>query len=102
MGRLIEIQQAQDVPPSLTIQVGDVLRFGASGGHVQSGMDVVELLGHFLPGILGESGQVMAPMGAPNAVLFVARRPGRATIDVVTGDPWHAPQTIILDVTVEA
>jgi len=41
-------------------------------------------------------------MGAPNAVLFLARRPGRATIDVVTGDPWRAPQTTTLDVTVES
>ena len=102
MGRLIEIQQTQDLPPSLTIQVGDVLLFGATGGHVQSGADVVKILGPFLTGILGDNGQIMSPMGAPNTVLFLARRPGRATIDVVTGDPWHAPQTTPLDIIVES
>jgi hypothetical protein len=101
MGRLIEVQHAQGFPPSLTIKVGDVLVFGAAGGHVQSGADVVEILGPFLPGTLGDQGQILSPMGAPNAVLFLARRPGRATVDVVTGDPWHAPQTTTLDITVE-
>lgn len=102
MGRLIEIQQAQGFPPSLTLKVGDVLMFGATGGHVQSGADVVEILGPFVPGIMGANGAILSPMGAPNAVLFLARRPGRATIDVVTGDPWYAPQTTSLDITVES
>jgi hypothetical protein len=102
MGRLIEIQHPQDFPPSLTIQVGDMLLFGATGGHVQSGADVVQILGPFLTGILGDNAQIMSPMGAPNTVLFLACRPGRATIDVVTGDPWHAPQTTTLDIIVES
>jgi hypothetical protein len=102
MGRLIEVQHAQDLPTRLTIRVGDVLVFGATGGHVRSGAEVVEILGPFLPGILGDDGQILSPMGAPNAVLFLARRPGRATIDVVTGDPWHAPKTTALGITVES
>jgi hypothetical protein len=102
MGRLIEVQHAQDLPTSLTIRVGDVLVFGATGGHVYSGAEVVEILGPFLPGVLGDNGQILSPMGAPNAVLFLARRTGRATIDVVTGDPWHAPKTTTLDITVES
>ena len=101
MSRLIEIQHAQVVPPNLTIQVGDVLSFGATGGHVQSGQEVVEILGPFLPAVLGGNGQIVSPMGAPNAVWFLARQPGRATIDVVTGDPWQAPQTTRLEITVE-
>ncbi len=101
MGRLIEVQHAQDLPTSLTIRVGDVLVFGATGGHVYSGAEVVEILGPFLPGVLGDDGQILSPMGAPNAVLFLARRPGRATIDVVTGDPWHTPETTALGITVE-
>jgi hypothetical protein len=102
MGRLIEVQHAQDLPARLTIRVGDVVVFGATGGHVHSGAKVVEILGAFVPGVLGDNGQILSPMGAPNAVLFVARRPGQATIDVVTGDPWHAPKTTALNITVES
>lgn len=102
MGRLIEVQHTQDLPMSLTIRVGDMLVFGATGGHVHSGAEVVEILGPFLPGVLGENGQILAPMASPNAVLFLARRPGRATIDVVTGDPWYAPKTTALGITVES
>jgi hypothetical protein len=102
MGRLIEIQPGQGLPPSLTIHVGDGLLCGATGGHVQSGADVVEMLGPFQPGVLVERGEIISPQGAPNTVLFLARRSGRATIDVVTGDPWYAPQTTTLDITVES
>ena len=101
MGRLIEVQDAQCAPSSLALQVGDVLQFNATGGRVQSGHDVVEMLGAFLPAILGGNGNIFTPMGAPNTVLFRALRPGRATIDVVTGDPWQAPQTTTLDITIE-
>jgi hypothetical protein len=102
MGQLIEIQDAQKCPSPLTVHTGDVLLFHATGGHVHSGGDVVEMQGPFLPAVLGDNGNVLAPMGAPNTVLFRACRPGQALIDVVTGDPWHAPQTITLDITVEA
>jgi hypothetical protein len=102
MGRLIEVQLEQGLPPRLTISVGDVLAFGSSGGHVQSGKDVLEILGPFLPAVLGVNGQIVSPMGAPNTVWFLARRPGHARIDVVTGDPWHAPQTTTMDITVES
>ena len=102
MGRLIEVQQAEGLPPILTIAVGDVLVFNATGGHVQAGADVIELYGPLLPGVVGDKDQILSPMGAPNTVLFLARRPGRATIDVVTGDPWRAPQTIPLDIIVES
>ncbi len=102
MGRLIEVQDAQSAPPSLALQVGDVLQFNATSGHVRSGDEVVEMLGAFLPAALGHHGKVLTPMGAPNTVLFRALRPGRATIDVVTGDPWHAPQTATLSITVQS
>jgi hypothetical protein len=101
MDRLIEVQQAQACPASLTINVGDVLAFAATGGHVQSGANVLELLGPFLPAIMGDHGEILSPMGGPNAVWFLARRSGRARIDVVTGDPWQTPETTILDITVE-
>jgi hypothetical protein len=102
MGRLIEVQHAQDVSTGLTIRVGDLLIFRATGGHVYSGAEAVEILGPFLPGVLGENGQILSPMGSPNRVLFLARHPGRAKIDVVTGDPWHEPKTTALNITVES
>src|ERR687889_330858 len=98
MGRLIEVQHAQDLPTRLTIRVGDVLIFGATGGHVRSGAEVVEILGPFVRGVVGNNGQIISPMGAPNRVLFFARHPGRAMIDVVTGDPWHSPNNTALTI----
>ena len=102
MGRLIEIQHAQGFPASLTIEPGDMLLFDATGGHVLSGEGVVEFLGPFLPGVVGDNGQILSPMGTPNTVLFFARRLGRATIDVVTGNPWGAFETTTLDIIVES
>jgi len=101
VGRLIEVQHAQASPRSLAIRVGDLLVFRATGGHVWSGANIVEILGPFLPSVLGDEGQILSPMGAPNTVLFLARYPGRATIDVITGDPWHASQTIPLNLIIE-
>jgi hypothetical protein len=102
MARLIEVQNPQGVSSSLALQMGDVLLFNATGGHIQSGEDVVEILGTFLLAILGDNGEILTPMGAPNTVLFRALRPGQATIDVVHGDPWHAPQTTTLGITVKS
>jgi hypothetical protein len=102
MGRLIEVQHVQDLPTRLTIGVGDVLIFGASGGHVRSGAEVVGILGSFARGVLGENGQIISPMGAPNRVMFRACHPGQATIDVVEGDPWHATKITALSITVES
>jgi hypothetical protein len=101
MGQLIEVQDARAGPSALTVRAGDVLLFHAAGGHVRSGGDVIELLGPFLSATLGADGQVVAPMGAPNVVLVRAHRPGRAMIEVVTGDPFYAPQTTALGITVE-
>jgi hypothetical protein len=102
MSRLIEVEIAPGCPDSLTIAVGDVLQFAASGGHVRAGAGTVEMLGPFRSALVGDNGEVLSPKGAPNAVFFLARRPGRATIDVVTGDPWHAPRTTILEVDVQS
>lgn len=103
MGRLIEVQEAQLRQSSLTVQPGDVLLFQATGGRVRSGGDVVEMLGPFLPAVLGQDGNVVAPMGAPNTVLFRAHCSGRASIDVLTGDPSQAapPRSVTLSVIVE-
>ena len=101
MVRLIEIQAAQGLPSSLEVRAGDLLVFAASGGHVHSGAESVELLGAFLKSVLGDNRQVLSPLGAPNAVVFLARRSGSAKIDVITSAPWHGPRTVLLLVTVK-
>ncbi len=96
MARLIEIQAGQDLADPLVVHVGDLLLFDASGGCVRSGAEGVELLGAFLRSVVGSHGEVLSPMGSPNAVGFLARRPGPATIEVITGDPWHGSTPLLL------
>ena len=102
MPRLIEVPDAQKCPSPQTIKVGDVFLFHATGGYVRSGDDVIELVGPFVTAIVGDEGKILTPMGPPNAVLFRARQPGRALVNLVTGDPFHSPQTTELRITVEA
>ena len=101
MGRLIEVQDALSIRKDLTVRIGDVLMFSASGGRVRSGQEAVELLGLFAPAVLGGNEEVLSPAAAPNTALFLAFSAGRATIDVVMGDPWHSHQTATLSVIVE-
>src|SRR4249920_3897197 len=101
MPRLIEVPDAEVCPSPQTVKVGDVFLFRAAGGHVQSGHDVIELVGPFVPAVMGDDGNILTPMGPPNTVLFRARQPGDALIDVVTGDPFHATQTTVVRITVE-
>jgi hypothetical protein len=101
MARLIEVQDARACPARLAIRVDDVLVFAATGGHVRSGTDAVEMLGAFVPGVLGTHGEVLSPAGAPSSVLFRARRAGKAVIDVVTGDPWRAPHATVVELIID-
>ena len=100
MGRLIEVQRVVDLPPELIVQVGDLLLFRATGGRVQSGAGVTNL-GSFVAGSLTEDGKVLSAVGAPDATLFHAFEPGRALIDLFTGDPWREPRrtTVAVEVT---
>ncbi|GGF08527.1 hypothetical protein [Hymenobacter cavernae] len=101
MARLIEAQSLPALPEQITLSVGDLLIFQASGGRVQLGAEAVELLGAFVPSLLHESGSVLAPMGAPNNVLFRALSAGRASIDVIIGDPWYGSTSKTIRVLVE-
>jgi hypothetical protein len=109
MARLIEVQDIDVLPPDITLQVGDVLWFAATGGHLHQSEErqpddaeeVVQLLGIFLQSVIGTNGQILSPMGSPNNVLFLARRPGCVRIDVITGDPWRDPQVVTLKIIVE-
>ena len=99
MGRLIEVRRVVDLPAELVVQVGDLLLFRATGGRVQSGAGVTHL-GSFVAGALTGDGEVVSAMGAPDATLFHALEPGRALIDLFTGDPWRDPRrtTVVVDV----
>jgi len=101
MSRLIKVESASECPSSLTLKVGDVLLLAATGARVRSGSDVIAISGPFVPGVVGDDGRVYSPETAPNAVIILAHRSGRAAIDVITGDPWHAARTTSLVVTVE-
>ena len=101
MARLIEVQNTEGFPQLLTIKVGDVLTFAATGGHVQSGAPVVALLGPFVPAVVGNNGEILTPMSAPNTVMFIGQAAGQATINVVNGDPWSQTQRATLTINVE-
>lgn len=102
MSRLIEIEQPRELRAGLTLEVGDVLKVWATGGRVASGAGVVELLGPLLTSVVGTNGEVLAPAGGPNVLLLRALSPGRAAVDLFTGDPWGDAQTQKLEITVAA
>jgi hypothetical protein len=99
MGRLIEVRRVVDLPAELVVQVGDLLLFRATGGRVQSGVGVTHL-GSFVAGALTGDGKVVSAVGAPDATLFHALEPGRALIDLFTGDPWRDPRRTTVTVEV--
>jgi hypothetical protein len=88
VARLIELPAGPAGTTRLVGRVGDLLAFAASGGDVGAGPPVLERLGPFQPAVVGLDGRVLAPEGPPTSVLFVARAPGRATVEVAAGDPW--------------
>jgi hypothetical protein len=102
MRRLIETDDAAAVVSRVTICVGDVLLFAATGSRVISGSENIEIVGPLVRSVIGDDGQVYSPAGPPNSVMVVARQPGNAVIEVMTGDPWHATRTAKLDVAIVA
>ena len=103
MPRLIDVSSLQLLPPVVSLWVGDLLLVRATGGAVVGGGVEVEALGAFGAATLAPDGSVLAAMGGPDAVLFLARVPGRACIEVVREDPWQGPwQAAVIEVTVKA
>lgn len=98
--RLIEVQDADRCAAPLSLRVGDLLLFHASGARCVSGAGAAEVLGPFSEAVVGSNGKVVTPMGPPNAVLVRARQPGRATVEVMTGDPWHGSGTTTIEIEV--
>ena len=103
MPRLIDVSSLQHLPPAVSLRAGDLLLVRATGGTVVAGEAALEALGAFGAAALAPDGSVLAAMGGPDAVLFLARAPGQARIEVVRGDPWQGPRQITaIDITVEA
>ena len=103
MPRLIDVSALQPLPPAISLRVRDLLLVRATGGTVVEGGAVVEALGAFGAAALAPNGSVLAAIGGPDAVLFLARAPGRARLEVMRGDPWQEPrQGAMIEVTVEA
>lgn len=101
MARLIDVGPGLAGSGPLIVRVGDVLAFAASGGRVAAGAPVLERLGPLIAAVVTPDGRVLSPEGPPGTVLFVAHAPGRATIDVMSGDPWHGAVTTTYTVDVE-
>lgn len=89
------------MPRRLSVAVGDVLWFVATGVRIQSGGNVVQMLGPFMAAFLGPAGQIVSPQGPPSSVFVLARAPGQATIEIITGDPWSGSRTTAAEVIVE-
>jgi hypothetical protein len=101
MARLIEIDDVAGCPSPLTVEPGDLLRLAATGGRIRGGAGVVEMLGPFVAAMLADDA-ILSPEGAPGTVMVLARRPGRARIEVISGDPFYATQTTTLEIIVTA
>ncbi len=94
MARLITIESPETLPPRLEVQPGDLLVVEACGAHQRDGEAVATLLGVFLSSVVGLHHEVLTPAGPPNAVAILARAPGVARFELVTGDPWRAVRRV--------
>jgi hypothetical protein len=89
--RFIDVRlDDEELPAEVVLATGDVVRVSATGGRIISGM-AVELLGTLSSSVVGTDGSVLTPLGAPDTVLFRAVAPGRAVVEVMTGDPFGPP-----------
>jgi protein involved in polysaccharide export with SLBB domain len=101
VGRFLDLRPDDEgLPAELVLSVGDVVRVTATGGSVRSGSGV-ELLGILTDAVVGLDGSVLSPAGPPGVVLLRAREPGRALVDLVSGDPFRQPLSRTLAVRVE-
>ncbi|HEX8622767.1 MAG TPA: hypothetical protein VF718_12425 [Allosphingosinicella sp.] len=98
MSRLIEI--GTDPVERLTVRVGDVMSFSASGGTAGEEGPAVELLGAFSPAVVATNGEVLSPETPPTTVLFRAAAAGRARLTLFSGQDWSSPLARTVDVTV--
>ncbi|MGB8193615.1 MAG: hypothetical protein WCF67_16915 [Chitinophagaceae bacterium] len=99
MPKLIEIVDAEYLPAYITLNTGDLLQLGASGGHIISGEGIIELLGAFTQSFMQDN-NIASPAGPPGILLLLAREPGKAQLNIITGDPWSKPVTNRIEITV--
>jgi hypothetical protein len=100
MARLIDLGAPAGWPSALTVRAGDVIVLGAGGANISVASDAVEVLGPFVPAVLGDNGEILSPMGAPGTVVVVARRPGMAVLELFVGDPWRGSHSKTIEITV--
>jgi hypothetical protein len=99
MARLIEIDGP--IAELIKLQAGDLLVIAASGGRVNSGHEVVEILGPFYPGIIISTGEIIEPQGSPHKIMLLARGSGTASVETFWGDAWSGSKIIQTSVIVE-
>src|SRR3954471_21232969 len=102
MGRLIEVQGSQQLSGVFAVNVGDLIRLSAMGARVHSESSVVDVLGSFVPAVVGVNGQVIEPAGTPNTVILRALRPGTARVTLLKIEPWHGNAQTVLEISVSA
>lgn len=98
MSRLIDLRTGP-IGNTLELEPGDIVLLPAAGAQVTSG-SAVELLGVYQNAVPLASGRVIAPEGAPDVVTLSALMPGRATVRLMTGDPFSGASPRDLSVTV--
>jgi hypothetical protein len=95
------IEADSTLPSQVRMARNDVLLVRAFGGQIDSGRNVVEVLGPMTSAVLQTTGSALSPEGTPNAVMFIARDYGTAKANVVFGDPWYSPQKVEFEIVVE-
>lgn len=98
MSRLIDI--GTEPASELTVRVGDVLSFAASGGRVEEGDLAIEALGAFQPAVVATNGEVMSPQTPATTMLFRATATGRARLSLFSSLDWAAPTARSVEIVV--
>lgn len=102
MSRLIELQDPAGCPSPLAVRPGDVLLCSATGGRIVAGDDVAEVLGGYLTAVVGITGTVVEPMGAPNAVLVRVLAAGLAALELRVAVGPGKPRKVTLELEASA
>jgi len=95
-----EIASGACLPNEAALRVGDVLRIDAMGAVVHGGSDAIQIVGPLTSSTLTPLGTI-TPAGGPNVVIVVARKPGKARLDVIFGSPWGSRKTQEVSVIIE-
>ena len=103
MSQLVRVDDPSRLRTAIHIRPGDVLWFSATGGRLDddpSSDGCIEVIGSLCEGLLVETGELVAAAGPPTAFLVRALRPGRAKVEVFTGDPWRSSSAHVVEIVV--